>query len=85
MEPTKHAIERIIKEEIGIKIKNSKHLGLIEYFNDEGRHTVSNGYLAEIKSGAPKGSKQGKKIKFFKKIPRVIILTPSYSFSSNKC
>lgn len=65
-----HAIDRIVKEELGIKVNVIKHLGVIEYYEDDGRHTISNAYLAEIKEGTPKGSNQGKEIKFFKKPPK---------------
>ena len=73
MEPIKNAINRIIKEELGVKLKDIKHLGIIEYFNDEGRHSISSCYLAKIKNGKPRGSKQGKKINFFKKVPQKLI------------
>ena len=67
-EPVKHAIKRIADEELGVRINIVKPLGLIEYFVDNGRHTVCNAYLVEIVSGKLRGSKQGKEIKFFPKI-----------------
>ena len=68
-ESISHAAARIIKEELGIKLKVLQHLGVIENLHEGGLHTVGNIYLAEIKSGTPVGSKQGKEIKFFKKPP----------------
>jgi len=68
-EPILHAIDRIVEDELGVKVKIIKHLGVIEYFENDGRHTISNAYLAEIKGGKPKGSKQGKEIAYFKKPP----------------
>jgi ADP-ribose pyrophosphatase YjhB (NUDIX family) len=72
-EPIDHAITRIVQEELGVKVKVIKLLGIVEYFNDAGRHTVCNGFLAQIKSGVPRGSNQGEEVKFFKKIPRNFI------------
>lgn len=68
-EPVSHAINRIVMDEIGVKINVIKHLGLIEYFEEDGRHTISNVYLAEIADGEPRGSNQGKEIAFFKRAP----------------
>ena len=69
-EPISHAIERIVKEELGIKVNVIRHLGVIEYFEDDGRHTISSAYLAEIKAGKPRGSNQAKEITFFKRPPK---------------
>lgn len=68
-EPIKHAIDRIISEELGIKVKVIKPLGIIEYLNDGERHAVTNVFLTEIIKGAPRGSEQGKEIGYFKEIP----------------
>jgi len=67
-EPILHAIKRIVKEELGIKVKVIKHLGVIEYLKEEGRHTITNVYLAKIKEGSPRGSDQAKEIGYFKKL-----------------
>jgi len=72
-ESINHAVDRIAKEELGIQIRILKHLGVIEYFDDEGRHTISNGYLVKKRSGKLKGSEQGEEIRFFNKIPRNFI------------
>ncbi len=70
MEPVRHAIDRIVLDELGVKVRVLQHLGIIEYFEDDGRHTVSNAYLAEIKAGKPRGSNQGTSIAFFQKPPQ---------------
>ena len=69
-EPIKHAIDRIAKDELGVKIELINHLGIIEYFMPGGLHTIANTYLAKIKSGKLQGNEQGKEIKFFKKVPQ---------------
>ncbi|MFV1917470.1 MAG: NUDIX hydrolase [Patescibacteria group bacterium] len=69
-EPIKHAVDRIVKEELGIKIKILEHLGIIEYYMAGGLHTVANTYLAKIVSGKPKGSEQGGDIEFYRKVPQ---------------
>lgn len=68
-EPIKHAIDRVAQDELGVKVKIIKLLGVVEYFEEDGRHTVSNAYLIEIGSGKLRGSKQGEEIKFFNKVP----------------
>ena len=68
-EPIEHAISRIAMDELGVKVKVIKPLGAIEYFNDDGRHTISNVFLAEITEGEPRGSEQGEEFDFFKEIP----------------
>ena len=69
-EPISHAIDRIAMEEIGVKVSVLRHLGVIEYYEEDGRHTISNVYLAKIIDGKPRGSVQGKEIAFFKKVPK---------------
>ena len=69
-EPVKHTIDRIGKDELGIKVKIKKLLGIIEYFEEDGRHTVSYAHQVEIVSGRLSGSEQGEEIKFFSKVPR---------------
>jgi len=68
-EPIQHAIQRIAKEELGIRVHVVRHLGIIEYLNNEGGHVVSNAYLATIASGTLRDSEQSKGIEFFKRIP----------------
>jgi ADP-ribose pyrophosphatase YjhB (NUDIX family) len=73
MEPVDHALARIAAEELGIEIKVVGLLGLIEYFNDNGRHTICNEYLAQIASGEIRGSDQGEEWAFFNQVPDNII------------
>ena len=73
-EPISHAIDRIAMEEIGVKVSVLRHLGVIEYYEEDGRHTISNVYLAKIIDGKPRGSVQGKEIAFFKKVPKIVFL-----------
>ncbi len=68
-EPIEHAISRIAMEEVGVKVKVIKHLGLEEFFDDGGRHTITNVFLTQITEGEPRGSEQEKEIGFFKEIP----------------
>lgn len=82
-EPIKHAISRIVKDELGIEVNILKSLGIIEYFNDEGRHTVSNAFLAEIKTGTPRGSNQGKEIAYFNHPPKNCV--PDQKKFLNEC
>ena len=91
MEPIKHAINRIIQEELGIKVKIIKPLGIIEYFNDEGRHTICNAFLTKIAKGKLQGSKQGQEFAVFKKLPDNMIpeqkafLSKNHLLSQNLC
>lgn len=68
-EPVKHAVDRIAKDELGVRVKIVKPIGIIEYFEEDGRHTVGSAHLIEIVSGKLRGSNQGKEIKFFSKLP----------------
>ena len=69
MEPIDHAIDRIVQDELGIKVKIVRPLGIIEYFNDDGRHTVSDAFLAEIVGGNLRGSEQGTEFSVFNQLP----------------
>lgn len=69
MESIDHAIDRIVLDELGVKVKVIKPLGVIEYFNDDGRHTVSNAFLAEIIEGELRGGEQGQELAIFNEIP----------------
>jgi len=73
MEPIDHAINRIIQDELGIKVKIIKPLGIIEYFNDDGRHTISNAFLAKMAEGELRGSKQGREFAVFNQLPDNLI------------
>ena len=82
MEPIDHAIDRIILDELGVRVKVIKPLGVIEYFNDDGRHTISNAFLAKIIEGELRGSKQGQEFAIFNEIPENCI--PEQNPSSKK-
>ena len=82
MEPIDHAIDRIILDELGVRVKVIKPLGVIEYFNDDGRHTISNAFLAKIIEGELRGSKQGQEFAIFNEIPENCI--PGQNPSSKK-
>lgn len=69
-EPLKHAVGRIAKEELGVEVEIVKNLGPIEYFNDDGRHSIGNTFLVRITKGKPKGNEQGEEIDFFKEAPQ---------------
>lgn len=69
-EPIDHAINRVTVEELAVKVNPQKLLGIIQYFNDGGRHTVTLCYLTTIKSGKLKGGDQGQEFAFFKKVPK---------------
>lgn len=68
-EPLEHAIERIAQDELGVKVEIIKLLGVEEFLDDGGRHTITNVFLTQITEGEPRGSEQGEKISFFKETP----------------
>jgi ADP-ribose pyrophosphatase YjhB (NUDIX family) len=74
-ETIKHAINRVAKEELNLKIKINKLLGIAEYFNKKRgyRHAVSLIFLAERVSGKLKLDFQASESKFFKEIPKGIV------------
>ena len=75
-EKIKESIDRVAREELGIKIIPKKFLGYIESLNDGFRHGVSLAFKCKIiKNQQPKALEQADEIKFFKKIPKQIVLT----------
>lgn len=71
-------INRVAKDELGIKVSVKKLLGFIEYLDDEKRNqkfgtSVGLLFLCEIESGKIRGSDQAEKINFFKTFPKNII------------
>lgn len=63
------AIEREVKEELGISIKNIMFLGYIDHLiPKENQHWLGLHFMAEIKSGKPKNMEPSKcdEIKWFK-------------------
>ena len=70
----KEAIDRVAKEELGIRVYQEKFLGYVEYLNDGFRHSVSLAFKCKIKGNQqPKILEQADEIKFFNKIPKDII------------
>lgn len=70
-ESIKSASTRIAKEEVGIKIKVKKVLGVLEFPREpNGFHAVSLGLLAIIASGKLRGSFQAEKVQIFRQIPK---------------
>ncbi|MDO8570301.1 MAG: NUDIX domain-containing protein [Candidatus Daviesbacteria bacterium] len=66
--------KRVALEELGLDIEINKLLGLIEYPEmDDEKHAVSIAYLITDFSGTPRGSNQGKEVKFFQELPENLI------------
>ncbi len=72
-EPIRHAINRVAFEELGVKVKVIRQIGMIEYLDDGGRHTVCGEYLTKISKGDLSNGKQSDGWKYFKEIPKNII------------
>lgn len=68
-EPVEQAVCRIAQNELGVKIKIVKHLGIIDYLRDGYKHTVSNAFLAKVESGNPQSREQAEEVKFFTTLP----------------
>ena len=68
-EPVEHAVLRIAENELGVKVKIKKPLGVIDYVYDGYKHTVSNAYLVEIESGILTNKEQAVEVEFFKTLP----------------
>lgn len=68
-EPLQHAIDRIAQDELNIEVQIIKQLGVLEYLLDGGKHSITNGFLAKIKSGTPQGSEQGEEIIYSNTVP----------------
>ena len=73
-ETIKEAIDRVAKEELGIRVYPEKFLGYVEYLNDGFRHSVSLSFKCRIKGNKkPRVLEQADEIKFFNKIPKKTI------------
>ena len=72
-EKIESTVKRVAQEELGVKVKIIRKLGIIQFLNDGGRHTVSIAILARIRSGKLSGSEQAEIFKYFKKLPKNII------------
>lgn len=68
-EPIEHAVLRIAQDELGVKVRIKRHLGIIDYLHDGYKHTVSNAFLVEVESGELNSKNQATGIKFFKDLP----------------
>lgn len=72
-ESVDQTLERVAREELGLGIKSSKLLGLIDWWGsttEVNRHTVSVAYLVELENGEIKLNFQSSKYDFFKEIPK---------------
>jgi ADP-ribose pyrophosphatase YjhB (NUDIX family) len=69
-ESLKEAVERIAKNETGLKTKTVSYLGNIEFLRKNPHaHAVSLVYLVKPVSGKLRGSSQAEEVEYFKKIP----------------
>lgn len=70
-ETLNQAVKRVAKEELGIVVKPTKFLGVIEYFGQNilGQ-PVGIAFLARFVSGKLRGSEQAEEVRFFKQIPQ---------------
>lgn len=74
-ESLEEALKRVVKEEVGLRVKIVKFLGMIDWVkNHTFGHTVSLVYLLKPTGGKLQGSKQAREVKFFQKIPQKTIL-----------
>lgn len=73
-ESLEHAVLRVALEEIGVRVKVQKILGVMEFFgeNDLG-HGVSIAFLVSPDSEELQGGWQGRELGFFKIIPTPIV------------
>ncbi len=84
-EKIENAINRIAEEETGLKLNVEKIIDKIEYRPSSVHgHVISLGLLCTPKSGRLRGSKQGREIKHFKKIPRKTIKEQVQFIRKNK-
>lgn len=73
-EKTEDAVKRVALDELGIKVKIKRFLGIVEYLAmDDGKHCVGIAYLIDKFSGKLRGSYQGQEFNFFKKLPPELI------------
>lgn len=68
-ETMQEAAKRSAKEELNLKIKIKKLIGVYESFNGF-RHDVSHGFLVQVTGGKIKTDFQSNDIGFFKTLPR---------------
>lgn len=72
-ETLEEAVDRVARDEIGIKVKINKLVGYIYYPSEEKERgygwTIGIAFLCTISSGQLSGSEQARKIGIFKKLP----------------
>lgn len=68
-ETMQDAAKRSAKEELNLKIKIKKFIGVYESLNGF-RHDVSNGFLVQVVGGKIKTDSQSSDVGFFKTLPR---------------
>lgn len=73
-EPLEQAVQRVALEEIGVRVKAQKILGVMEFFgeNDFG-HGVSVVYLVSPVSSQLRGGWQARELGFFKILPKPMV------------
>lgn len=67
-----HAVKRKAREEAGLQVDVEKFLGIIEFIKhkDPGyAHIVDLVFLAKPVRGKPRGTKFGRRLRFFKQLP----------------
>ena len=70
-ETNKQAVKRIAKKELSLEVAAFSPLGIIEYSPKHAfGQSTSIVYVVAVLGGILKGSKEGKEVKFFKKIPK---------------
>ncbi len=70
-EKVKDAVNRVAKDELGIKVKFEKVIGIMEFRTIKNYgHTISVGCLCKPITNSLSGSDQAKEIKYFKVAPK---------------
>ena len=71
------AVKRVAKDELGVEVEIEKFIGFLHYPNlvqDEGWDwPIGAAHLVKILKGVPKGSEQGREIRFFNKLPENMV------------
>ena len=65
------AVKREVKEETGLKVKVLKYVGYYDDLNrDPRRRTIAHAFVCKPVGGKLKGTFEGRKLKWFKKLPK---------------
>jgi 8-oxo-dGTP diphosphatase len=65
------AVKREVKEETGLKVKVVKYIGYYDNpKRDPRRRDITHAFICESVGGKLKGSFEGRKLKWFKKLPK---------------